>query len=261
MVGDLDDEKCHEGRGRAMSRLDGLRVLVTGASTGLGEAIARRLAGSGSHVALLARSEDRLEAIAEEVGGHPVAADLTDPTEAARGVARAADLLGGLDALVNNAGTFRLGFVRDGSYDDWRNMFELNVLGLLAATQAAIPYLRQGDAPQIVNVSSMGGRRVAQPAQGVYAGTKHAVHGISDALRRELHEDGIRVTVLAPGFVRTNLGEYIRDPEVRANMEQGQLHQGLDPVDVAGQVAHVLSAPRDVHLVEIALISIRQPPG
>lgn len=244
-----------------MERLDGLRLLVTGASTGLGEAIARRLAADGARIALLARSRDRLAAIAGELGGHAVAADLTDPDSTARGVAAAAEALGGLDALVNNAGTFRLGMVADGAFADWRNMVDVNVLGLLAATQAAIPHLRLGNAPQIVNISSMGGRRVAQPAQGVYAGTKHAVHAISDALRRELADDGVRVTVLAPGFVHTNLGAYIRDPGARANMEHGQRHQGLDPAHVAAQVAHVLGAPVDVHLVEIALISARQPPG
>ncbi|MGW6202613.1 SDR family oxidoreductase [Streptomyces sp. NPDC055089] len=239
----------------------GKRVLITGASAGLGSAIAERLAASGARTALVGRDEDRLDAVARRTGGVAVTADLTDPESASRAVDEAARVLGGLDALVNNAGVFRLGMIGDGDVSDWRDMLEVNVLGLLAVSRAALPHLRAGTHPQIVNISSMGGRRVAQPAQGVYAGTKHAVHAISDALRREVHPDGIRVTVLAPGFIRTNLGAYIRDPEVRANMEHGQTEQGLDPADVAAQVSHVLSSPPDVHLVEIALISTRQPPG
>ncbi|MFI7503310.1 SDR family oxidoreductase [Streptomyces sp. NPDC049687] len=244
-----------------MELLSGRRVLVTGASTGLGTAIAERLARAGARPALLARDRERLQAVARRTGGIVVPADLTDTVAAADAVREAARELGGLDAVVNNAGVFRLGMVSDGEVADWRDMLEVNVLGLLAVTQAAVPHLREGRHPQIVNISSMGGRRVAQPSQGVYAGTKHAVHAISDALRRELYEDGIRVTVLAPGFIRTNLGAYIRSPEVRANMEHGQTEQGLDPQDVAAQVEHVLSAPPDVHHVEIALISMRQPPG
>ncbi|WP_433076713.1 SDR family oxidoreductase [Dactylosporangium sp. CA-052675] len=244
-----------------MGVLDGRRVLVTGGSAGLGAAVARRVVADGGRVAVLGRDAERLEAIAEELGAVTVAADLSDGPAAAAAVDTAAERLGGLDALVNNAGTFRLGFVRDGEPSDWADMVQVNVLGLLAVTQAAVRHLEAGRAPQIVNVSSMGGRRVAQPAQGVYAATKHAVHALTESLRRELYSSGIRVTVIAPGFVHTNLGAYIRDPDVRANMEHGQLHQGLDPADVAAQIAHVLSAPPDVHHVEIALISTRQPPG
>ncbi|MEU2608422.1 SDR family oxidoreductase [Streptomyces albus] len=242
--------------------MHGKRVLITGASAGLGAAIAERLAHDGARTALLGRDEQRLDAVARRTGAvTAVPADLTAAETAAGAVDEAAAALDGLDAVVNNAGVFRLGMVSDGEISDWRDMLEVNVLGLLAVTRAAIPHLRAGVHPLIVNISSMGGRRVAQPAQGVYAGTKHAVHAVSDALRRELHPDGIRVTVLAPGFVRTNLGAYIRDPQARANMEHGQTEQGLDPRDVAAQVAHVLASPPDVHHVEIALISSRQPPG
>lgn len=244
-----------------MESLSGKRVLITGASAGLGAAIADRLAARGARVALLGRDAHRLTEVAERTGGVAVEADLLDAERSGRAVDAAAERLGGLDALVNNAGVFRLGMVSDGDVSDWKDMLEVNVLGLLTVTRAAIAHLRRGTDPQIVNISSMGGRRVAQPAQGVYAGTKHAVHAISDALRRELHDDGIRVTVVAPGFVRTNLGAYIRDPDVRANMEHGQREQGLAPADVAAQVEHILTAPPDVHLVEIALISRRQPPS
>ena len=236
------------------------RVLITGASSGIGAATARTLAQAGAHVALLARRGDRLDRLAAELDAVPVVADLSEPEQIAPAVDRAAERLGGLDALVNNAGTFLLGMVGDGSLQSWRTMLDVNVMGLLAVTRAAIPHLRSSSGPSraIVNVSSMGGRRVAQPAQGVYAGTKHAVHAISDGLRAELHADRIAVTVIAPGFVHTNLGAGIEDPAVRENMRRGQCEQGLRPEDVAAQIAHVLAAPPEVSLVEVALISMRQ---
>ncbi|MEV0375980.1 SDR family NAD(P)-dependent oxidoreductase, partial [Streptomyces sp. NPDC050636] len=175
-------------------------------------------------------------------------------------VETAAHGIGGLDALVNNAGSFRLGQVHDGRYSDWREMVELNILGLLAASQAAVPFLTRSGSGQLINISSMSGRRVSGAETGVYAGTKHAVHAISDGLRDELHDRGIRVTVLSPGMVLTNRGAYISDPQLRDATARWHEEQGLDPDDVAAQVCHVLAAPRDVHLVEIALISARQTP-
>ncbi|MFC4048795.1 SDR family oxidoreductase [Actinomadura syzygii] len=242
--------------------LKGRRVLVTGASTGIGEAIARDLAGRGAHVAVLARRARPLEALACEIGGVPVQADLKDPDAAADGVAAAASGLGGgLDALVNNAGTFRLGYVTDGLTSDWQDMVEVNILGLLAVTRAAVPHLARSPRGQIVNIGSMSGRRVSHPASGVYAGTKHAVHAMSEAIRCELHDKGIRVTVIAPGLVRTNHGGYITDPALRADAERDQREEGLDPRDVAAQVRHVLCTPPDVHLTEIAMFSARQYPS
>lgn len=244
-----------------MTEIDGRRVLVTGASAGLGEAIVRHLTTRGARVAGIATHADALDRLAGETGLLPFPADVRDNDAVTAAVGAAAEALGGLQALVNNAGTLRLGMVSDGDIADWRDMTEVNLLGLLATTKAAVPYLAASPGSRIVNISSMSGRRVPGPVGGVYSGTKHAVHAISEALRAELHDRGIQVTVISPGFVRTNYGHYITDPDIRQQMEREQRDQGLDPADVAVQVTHVLSAPPDVHLVEIALISARQSPG
>jgi NADP-dependent 3-hydroxy acid dehydrogenase YdfG len=244
-----------------MTDIAGRRIIVTGASTGIGEAIVRDLTASGAQIAGLARRTEPLARLARDTGLHPVPADLRDPAAVTAAIDAAAEILGGLDALVNNAGTFRLGRIADGQFTDWQDMVQVNVLGLAAATKAAIPHLTASTNGQIINISSMSGRRVPGSAAGVYAGTKHAVHAISDALRDELHGQGIRVTVLAPGYVRTNYGDYITDPEIRQRAADGQREQGLDPAHVAAQVNYILASPKDVHLIEIALTSIRQPPG
>jgi clavulanate-9-aldehyde reducatase len=243
-----------------MNALEGRRILVTGGSRGIGAAIARAVAAEGARPALLARHNGALRQVAGETGAWAASTDLADPAAVTRSIQAAADALGGLDSLVNNAGTFRLGRVADGVYSDWRDMVDVNILGLLAATKAAVPYLAESDTAQILNISSMSGRRVVGPAQGPYAGTKHAVHAISTALRQELHGVGIRVTVLAPGVVRTNLGRYITDPAARSEAETKQRTWGLDPSDLAAEVVHILAAPRDVHVLEIDITSARQPP-
>ncbi|GGU86077.1 oxidoreductase [Streptomyces filipinensis] len=237
------------------------RVLVTGASSGIGEAIARDLGARGARVAVLARRERELAQLAREIGGTAVVADLREAERIDEAVRTACSALGGLDAVVNNVGTFRLGYVADGLLADWRDMIELNVLGLAAVTRAAVPYLTDSPCAQVINISSMSGRRVSHPATGMYAATKHAVHALSEALRNELHPRGVRVTVISPGTVDTNRGAYITDPVLRAEAGRDQQEHGLRPEDVAAQVRHVLNTSPDVHLVEIAMVSTRQPPA
>jgi NADP-dependent 3-hydroxy acid dehydrogenase YdfG len=231
------------------TELEGRRVLVTGASSGIGRATVRACAAAGARVALLARRFDRVAALAAEVSGAPIAADLRDPIAAAAAVDEAASHLGGLDAVVNNAGVARTGSIADGDVEEWRAMLETNVLGLLAVTRAAIPHLRTAGRGDVVNVSSMSGRRVPGARSAVYSGTKHAVHAISAALRRELHPDGIRVSIVSPGFVRTDIdgagGETIPD-------------YALDDVDVARAIVHVLGAPTNVNVLEYAVLSTSQ---
>lgn len=243
-----------------MTDIDGLRVLVTGASTGIGAALSRKLKEHGASVAMLARRAELLAVLADEIDAFPICADLRDIDKSADAVRQAAELMGGLDAVVNNAGVFPIGLIADADVEDWTVMLETNVRGTLVVTKAAIPYLRESGRGQIVNISSMGGRRVASAVQGVYAGTKHALHAISEGLRRELFEDGIRVTVIAPGFVKTDLGKGIRKPQDRQDMAKGQLESGLDPNDVADQVVHTLKTPRSVTIVEIALTASTQRP-
>lgn len=243
-----------------MTALQGRRVLVTGGSRGIGAAIVRSAAIAGAECAFIARDALAAEQCSRETAAQASIADLASPTETADVVRRAAEALGGLDVLVNNAGCFRLGRVSDGEYSDWRDMVDVNVLGVITATRAAIPFLIAGECGQIINISSLSGRRVTGAETGVYAGTKHAVHAISEGLRKELHESGVRVTVVSPGLVRTNYGTYITDPDLRGKAKESQEKSGLDPREVAAQVVHILTAPQDVHITEIALMSVRQSP-
>lgn len=241
-----------------MGELGGRRVLVTGASSGIGEATARACARAGAVVACLARRTERIEALAEEIGGMAVTADVADEGRARAGVEEAAERLGGLDAVVNNAGVMRLGGVAEGRAEDWRVMLDVNVFGLLVVTQAALAHLRAAGGGDVVNMSSMSGRRVPNAAAGVYAATKHAVHALSEGLRRELHPQGIRVTVVAPGIVQTAIAEGGTDEAARSRIEQLQAELGLTPADVARQVVHILAQPPHVTLYEVALLPTDQ---
>lgn len=241
-----------------MGQLQGRRVLVTGASSGIGRAIAVACTEAGAAVAGIARRTDRLEALREAHGIHPVTADLADPAGAAGAVGAAAEALGGIDVLVNAAGVARPGLIADADPDDWRTMLEVNVLGLLSVTQAAIPHLRTaGEGASIVNVSSMSGRRVPSPASGTYAATKFAVHAIGESLRQELQPHGIRVTTVSPGFVATGLFDGQTSP-VAERFRRLADGVGMDPAEVAAAVLHALAAPPSVTTVEIALVPTRQ---
>lgn len=241
-----------------MARLDSRRILVTGASSGIGRATAVALAAEGATVALMARNRDELESLAEETGGVAVPADVSDRAQVDRAVARAAVELGGLDGLANIAGLARFGSPTAGDRDEWREMFEVNVLGLLNVTHAATPHLTDADVSDIVNLSSMSGRRIASVGSTVYSATKHAVHAISEGTRRELAERGVRVTTIAPGFVDTSIFDHIADDERRAEMRRTLDEQGLAVEAVAAQIVHVVSQPAGVNLLEIAMVNPAQ---
>lgn len=239
-----------------VSALEGRRVLVTGASSGIGAAVARAAADAGARVALLARRADRLAALAGEIGGEAVPADVTDAATLIPAVDDLARRWDGLDALVAAAGTMHLGAVADTDPQRWREILEVNVLGLLTSARAALPHLGEGS--NVVTVSSMSGRRVPSAAGGVYAASKHAAHAVDETLRQEAGARGVRVTTVAPGFVATDLmvGETGRD-DVAAFRER--MHaQGLPPSAVADAVVHVLGLPAGVTCVEYALMSTEQ---
>jgi NADP-dependent 3-hydroxy acid dehydrogenase YdfG len=200
--------------------LDGRRALVTGASSGIGAATARAVVAAGGRVALLARRADALDALATELGPgtHPLSCDITSEEQVGAAVQGAVERLGGLDAVVNAAGVMTVGPVADTDPASWRTMFEVNVIGLLTVVRAAVPHLRRGRAPSVVNISSMSGRRVPNPDSGVYAATKFAVHASGEALRLQLRPDGIRVTTVAPGLVVTGiLDDWPDDDETAAS--------------------------------------------
>ncbi len=202
--------------------LNGTVALVTGASSGIGEATARSLAKSGATVALVARRRDRLEALAEEIGGATKAlvieADVSDQAQAQACVERTVAELGRLDTLVNNAGVMLLGPIVGAPISEWERMVNLNVLGLLYVTHAALPHLLASAerAPRsvadVVNVSSTAGR-VARLNSGVYNATKFGVVAFSESLRQEVTARHVRVSIVEPGATMTELASHNR-PEV-----------------------------------------------
>ena len=237
--------------------LAGRRVLVTGASSGIGLATVRAARAAGARVALLARRAEVLEALADELGAIAVPADVTDPGAARGAVDRAAEQLGGLDAVVNAAGALRPGPVAQTDPADWRLMVEVNLLGVLHVTQAAIPHLRASEGVRdVVAVSSMSGRRLGSVGMGVYAATKAAVHMVGEGLRRELGPDGIRVSVVAPGFVDTSLFQGSNADVDRLRDKAREV--GLPAEEVAAGIVHVLAAPAGVLHAEVAMLSVEQ---
>jgi NADP-dependent 3-hydroxy acid dehydrogenase YdfG len=236
-------------------------AVVTGASSGIGEATVRSLAAEGAAVVAGARRKERLHGLVEEVardGGKALAVecDLTDEQQAHALVDRAIEEFGRIDILVNNAGVMLLSKVEKGLSDEWRQMFDVNVLGLLYATDAAVEAMKGQGSGHIVNVSSVAGRKT-RPTGGVYSGTKFAVNAISEAMRQELLEDGIRITIVEPGAVATELTEHITDEEVREGLKQRNI-EPLQSEDVANAIAYAVSQPQRVSVNEILIRPTQQ---
>jgi NADP-dependent 3-hydroxy acid dehydrogenase YdfG len=242
-------------------RLDGTAALVTGASSGIGEATALALAAEGAAVAVVARRGERLRSLAAEIGrgggtAHTIEADITDPAQPAAVVAEAVDRLGRLDTVVNNAGVMLLGPIVDAPADEWDRMFDLNVTALMRVAHAALPHLleaaEQGprNVADLVNVSSVAGRRVAAGG-GVYQATKHAVGAFSEALRQEVADRHVRVSLVEPGAVATELLSHVRD-EVREHAQQRFAGvERLEAEDIADAIAYVVTRPRRMAANEI----------
>ena len=237
--------------------LDGRTAAITGASSGIGEATALALAGAGAAVALGARRVDRIQALAERIevdGGRALAIEVDVGDEAAaRGfVERAHAELGGLHALINNAGVMLLGPVEGADTDEWRRMVDVNVLGLLYCTHAALSLIRDSGGGDIVNVSSVAGRHAAAGA-GVYNFTKFGVTGFSEALRQEALHSQIRVTCVEPGFVATELQGHNKNPLVQQGVKKmrEQIGDVLQAEDIANAVLYAVSQPAHVSINEM----------
>ena len=244
-----------------MATLDGTVALVTGASSGIGEATAVSLAGLGAGVALVARRSERLEALAKRLRAQGatatvITADITNQNEAIRAVEQTVRDLGRLDTLINNAGVMLLGPVVDAPVDEWEQMVRINVLGLLYCTHAALPHLLRAaeDSPRqvadLVNISSVAGRST-RSGSGVYNATKHGVGAFSDALRKEITTRFVRVSLVEPGAVATELTSHNR-PEIQASVRQrfGSIER-LTAEDIAAAIAFIISRPRHVAVNEI----------
>ncbi len=242
--------------------LAGRVIAITGASSGIGEATALAAARAGAHVALAARRTDRIDELARRIeadGGRAiaVATDVSVEDEARAFVTRTHETFGRLDALVNNAGVMLLGPIMGADTDEWRRMVDANVYGVLYCTHAALPIMTEQGSGHVLNVSSVAGR-TAGAGSGVYNLTKWGVVGFSEALRQEALNAGIRVTVLEPGFVTTELqghnSEQVQDAIARR-------FDGIEPLhaeDMADAILFALAQPEHVSINEILVRPTRQ---
>ena len=250
-------------------KLAGTAALVTGASSGIGAATARRLAQDGACVALVARRRDRLQALAadiENAGGTALAveADITDRAQAEAAVQQAAGQFGRLDIPVNNAGLMLLGPVLGADPGEWDRMIAINIQGLLYTTRAALPRLLKAaeEGPRrvanIVNISSIAGL-IAWNGYGVYNLAKLGVNGFTEALRQEVTQRHVRVGVLEPGGVATELGSH-NTPKIRDQMIDPfyQRTQVLAPEDIADGIAYMITRPRHTAIRELWIMPTDQ---
>jgi NADP-dependent 3-hydroxy acid dehydrogenase YdfG len=239
--------------------LNGRVCVVTGASSGIGEASARAFAAGGAKVALLARRAERVQALADELGESalPIEADVRDLDALRAAAGQIRDRFGRVDCLVNNAGVMLNSPFRAGLVDEWRTMVETNLLGVLYATHVFVDDLCAGGG-DVINVSSVAGR-TARPDSNVYNATKHAVTGWSDALRQELLEYDVRVLCVEPGAVATELPEHISHPETRegAAAFYGAI-EILTAEDIASLITYAVTAPERVSISEVLVRPLRQ---
>lgn len=233
-------------------------ALVTGASSGIGEATALALARRAIRVAAAARRADLLDHLVERItreGGEALALpmDVTDEHEARAAVLQIQRRWGRLDMLVNSAGLMLLGPIAGAETEDWRRMISTNLLGLLYATHAVLPLMKAQNGGHIVNISSVAGR-VARAGSGVYNATKWGVGAFSEALRQECVPDHIRVTVIAPGVVETDLASHITNPAARETAVR-RIHEitPLQSEDVANAIVYAVTQPAHVNVNEILL--------
>ncbi|MBF8190375.1 SDR family NAD(P)-dependent oxidoreductase [Nonomuraea sp. K274] len=236
------------------TRLDGRVVLVTGASSGIGEATALALSAEGARVAAGARRADRLESLARKAPGEVLALelDVTDQESVRAAVAKTVERFGGLDILVNNAGLMLNSLIVGADTTEWTRMVETNLLGSMYTVHAALPHLleRKGT---ILQVSSTSGR-IASAYSGVYAATKFGIAAFSESLRQEVTTQGVRVVVIEPGFVATELTSHITDPTMQAAaQEMAASMRTLQPDDIANAVVYAVTQPEHVAVNEILI--------
>jgi NADP-dependent 3-hydroxy acid dehydrogenase YdfG len=225
-------------------------AVITGASSGIGEATARALAADGHRVALLARRADRIQALADELGDRAIAieADVTDRDSLVAAARRIEDELGGADVLINNAGVMLLAPFTSDQREEQRRMVEVNLLGAMSTTEVFLDQLRDGGG-DLINMSSVAGR-TARPANAAYAATKWGLNGWSESLRQELQPD-VRVIVIEPGAVATELVDHITHGETKQAIEQFYEATSITADDIAQIIAFAVSRPRNVSLNEI----------
>lgn len=242
-----------------MSRaLLGKVALVTGASSGIGEAIAIALARAGAAVALSARRADRLQELVQRIeaaGGKAIAlpGDMTVESEASKAVHDTVAKLGRLDILINSAGVMSAGNIESGSIDEYRRVFDINLFATLYTCKAAVPHMLTQGVGDIITISSLAARK-GNPMANAYSSSKHAVNFMTDALRQEVGNRNIRVCILMPGATATEVGDSISHPEWRTRIQAHVSKEGsVQPSEIADTIVFILSLPRNVNISEICV--------
>jgi NADP-dependent 3-hydroxy acid dehydrogenase YdfG len=248
-----------------MAELTGKTIIITGASSGIGEATAVLLAEKGASIALVARRKDRLDKLEKSItdaGGKAITieADVSDKQAAQKIISTVTKAWGDIDVVINNAGVMLLGPVVDAPLEEWENMIHVNLLGLLYLTHAAVPVMKRQGMGHIINVSSVAGR-TTRSGSAVYNATKWGVNAFTEALRQELTEarTNIRTTLIEPGAVGTELQSHNR-PEIREQMKTrfGDMKM-LESIDIANAIAYAIMQPAHVSINEILIRPTEQP--
>lgn len=235
-------------------------VVITGASSGIGEAIARRLSAEGHPLLLLARRVERLEAL-NLPNTLCARVDVSEQASFEAAIANAEAEFGPADALINNAGVMLLGQIDTQDASEWKRMFDVNVLGLLNGMQAVLAPMKARNTGTIINISSIAGKKTF-PDHAAYCGTKFAVHAISENVREEVAASNVRVTTIAPGAVETELVSHITSDAIKSGYDAWKQEMGgvLDADDVARAVVFAYQQPQNVCIREIALAPTKQQP-
>ncbi|MFC3650091.1 SDR family oxidoreductase [Dyella humi] len=251
-----------ETNNAASNNIAGKVVVITGASSGLGEATARYLSARGALVALGARRIDRIQSLADELvrgGGKAiaVATDVTRHEEVKALVDTAVQTFGRVDVMINNAGLMPHSPLERLKIDDWNQTIDVNIKGVLYGIAAALPYMKQQKSGHIINVSSVAGRSV-RPGSAVYAATKSAVLMLSEGLRQEVKPYDIRTTVISPGAVATDLPHSVTEPDIAGHIQKFYEQYAIPSESFARAVAFAISQPPDVDVNEILFRPTRQ---
>lgn len=238
-----------------MTNLSKSVALVTGASSGIGEAATRALAAAGASVVVSARRKTKLDALVGELGENAFAieGDVSNENEATAMVEQTVDRFGRIDTLINSAGIIDSGGLESLAMENWRRVIEINLFGTMYACKAALPHMKAQQSGDIINISSTAGRRAAG-LMGAYSTSKFGLTGFTEGLRQEMGEYGVRVSIIEPGATETEVAGGITDPQMRAAMEAHVSAEGaMQPSDIADAIMLIIGLPRRANVSQILI--------
>ncbi|MCA0968973.1 SDR family oxidoreductase [Halobacillus litoralis] len=245
-----------------MTQLKNETAIITGASSGIGMAIAHHLAKQGANVVLAARRSERLNELSDEIENKygtkakVVETDVTNKEDVENLVKESFDTFGSVDIFVNNAGVMLLSFLKNDHVDEWEQMVDVNIKGVLYGIHAALPKMLEQGSGHMINVSSVAGHEVF-PSSTVYSATKYAVKALSMGMEKELASTNVRVTNISPGAVDTELTEHITDGEVLEMFKDSSMTP-LNAEDIASAVTYAVTQPKNVNVNEIIVRPVNQ---